>query len=232
MAKKRKIQFHSNATHLDLPHPFSASRLMPEWYRKMKGVKNGGMSVKKCVPFLDALTSGYILTLPVDMVWDHDAGHFLSQAKMHLNEDHYANQISDMPIPPRFNPQPHKWINQWHIKTPPGYSTLFIHPLNRMDLPFYSLSGVVDTDKHPLVIHFPFLLEEGFKGVIPAGTPIIQAIPFKRDDWDAKIIDTGHGYYYPKEHETLNPPFGFYKRNWWSRKTYSQEIQNDGKQSS
>lgn len=225
--KVKRVKFHSVVPDLDIPRPMSASRLTPEWYRKMKRVKQGGMSVKTCVPFLDSITSGYILTLPVDMVWDHDAGHFLSQSKLSLNEDHYPDQISDMPMPSRLDPRPHKWMNQWHIKTPPGYSTLFVHPLNRLDLPFYSLSGIVDTDRHPLVVNFPFLLEKDFKGVIPAGTPIIQAIPFKRDDWVASYQDTGEAYYYPKEHEGLNPPFGHYKRNWWTRKTYSQESTND-----
>ena len=49
--------------------------------------------------------------------------------------------------------------------------------------PLLTLSGVVDTDDFPLSVQFPFFIKKGFSGLIPAGTPIIQAIPFKRDNW-------------------------------------------------
>lgn len=222
--KPKKITFWSVRTDLDLPKPFSASRLMPEWYRKMRVLKDHQMTVKRCIPFLDTLAAGYILTLPADMTWDTETGKFLTQSKLVLNSDHYGFQTEDVPLPPEFNPQPHKWNNYWFIKTPPGYSTLFIHPLNRLGDPFYSFAGIVDTDKHPTPINFPFVLRHDFNGTIPAGTPIIQAIPFKRDEWNAKIIDTGKPYNYAKDYEAFSPPFAWYKRNWWTRKVYSQEI--------
>jgi hypothetical protein len=222
--KRKTIKFKSTMTHLDLPRPYSASRLMPEWYRKMLNYKDHQMTVKRCVPFLDALTAGYILELPADMIWDKESGRFVTQSKIAINSDHYPFQTEDVPLPPEYAPEPHKWNNQWFIQTPPGYSTLFIHPLSRLDLPFYSFSGVVDTDKHPTAINFPFVLRKDFEGVIPAGTPIIQAIPFKRDDWNAKIVDEGESYRYDKDYEAVSPPFGWYKKNWWTRKVYSQDL--------
>jgi hypothetical protein len=63
---------------------------------------------------------------------------------------------------------------------------MFIHPTYRPDLPFYILPAIVDTDKHPLIINFPFFIKEGFTGVIEFGTPMVQAIPFKRDNWESK----------------------------------------------
>lgn len=219
----KKITFHSQRADLDIVRPFPASRLIPSWYKKMKGIKQNNMTVKKCVPFLDALTSGYILSLPADMAWDKEAKNFMTQAKISMNEDHMLMQTEDVVLPPEFNPQPHKWINQWFIKTPPGYSTLFIHPLNRLDLPFYSFSAIVDTDRHPTAVNFPFVLREDFDGVIKAGTPIIQAIPFKRDDWDAKIIDTGKSYKYSRHGDFINPPFSLYKKRFWARKRYTQD---------
>lgn len=225
---RKRITFHSRHTSKDVPRPFSASRLIPDWYRKMKGVENSIMTVKKCVPFLDALSAGYIITLSNDMVWDKAAQAFVTNSLISVNHDHEKSQTQDVPLPDEYDPQPHKWINNWHIKTPPGYSTLFIHPLSRLDLPFYSFSAIVDTDKHPLIINFPFVMRKDFDGVIPAGTPIIQAIPFKRDDWDLKTIDSGKSYFYAKEHETLSPPWGFYKKHWWSKKSYSQAVIKDG----
>lgn len=217
----KKIKFQTTAADFDIAKPVPSSRLVPEWYRKMGGTQEKIHSVKKCVPFLDALTGGYIITLPVDVTWSKERQEFLVE---HTNLDvvsrHHDSQVDGMDIPPGFSPIPHKWINQWFIKTPKGYSTLFIHPLNRPELPFHSFTGIVDTDKHPVVINFPFIMREDFDGVIPAGTPLIQLLPFKRDDWEADIDET-HSYYYPKMYEVEMPPFAWYKRKWWSRKRYS-----------
>ena len=219
--KKNKITFHSSDTSLDIMRPYPASRAMPDWYRKMSGVYDGVESVKKCVPFLDSLTAGYVIPLTADVAWDSANKRLISNAKFEVNSDHHSSQSQDVVIPEEFDPQPHKWINYWQIQTPKGYSTLFVHPLNRMDLPFVSFSGVVDTDKHPVVINFPFLLRKDFDGVIPAGTPLIQAIPFKRSDWESVFKDEGESYYYPKSYEVESPPFSWYKRKWWARKLYS-----------
>lgn len=188
----------------------------------MSGVIGGTMTVKKCVPFLDAMTAGYVITLPVDVIWDSTNKKFLTQAKYEVNSDHHPEQVQGVALGAEFDPQPHKWINPWHIKTPKGYSALFVHPLNRGDLPFHSFTGVVDTDTHPLCVNLPFVMKKDFDGLIPAGTPIIQVIPFKRDDWTSEVIDTGKPYDgNSRSWEVLSPPFGWYKRNWWRRKNFS-----------
>lgn len=219
--KTKKIKFHSDKTQLDILKPIPTSKVVPDWYRKMPGVVDGIETIKKCVPVLDALTAGYIIPLPADVVWDEGRKRFITQGRFEINSDHYAEQIQGLPVPDEYDPQPHKWVNSWYVKTPPGYSTLFMHPLNRLDLPFYSFGGIVDTDKHPLIINFPFVFKKGFKGIVPAGTPLVQAIPFKRDDWESEVKDTGQPYNYPKIYEVDMPPFAWYKRKWWQRKRYS-----------
>jgi len=76
-----------------------------------------------------------------------------------------------------------KWHNPWGIKTPPGYSCLFVQPLHRESV-FTIMPGIVDTDTYNNPVNFPFVLNDTkFQGIIPAGTPIAQVIPFKRDSW-------------------------------------------------
>jgi hypothetical protein len=220
-SKTKKIIFKSDKTSVDLLKPAPTSRIVPEWFRTMKGVYEGIESVKKCVPVLDALTAGYTIPLPADVTFSKASKRFLSTATFEVVTSHHATQTADVELPPEYDPQPWKWTNSWYIKTPPGYSTLFIHPLNRMDLPFHSFTGIVDTDKHPLVINFPFVLRNDFEGTIKAGTPVIQAIPFKRDDWESDVIDTGESYNYENMHEVDMPPFNWYKRKFWSKKRYS-----------
>jgi hypothetical protein len=216
----KKIKFISSSPEYKVPYPIPASKVVPQWYRKMPGSKNLTETVKKCVPFLDALTSGYVITLPVDVYWNEEAQKFMYDSPFSIESDHAAEQTDEVEIDKDYDEQPHKWINRWEIKTPKGYSCLFIHPLERTELPFYSFSGIVDTDKHPLVVNFPFVIKKGFSGLIPAGTPIIQIIPFKRDKWESVIVDDREYNRDVEEYKVQNPPFGWYKRNWWTKKEY------------
>lgn len=220
ISKTKKIRFQSDKATIEVLPPIPSSRLVPAWYRKMKGVTDRVETVKKCVPVLDALTAGYMIPLTADLSWDSETQKFSSQGRIELVSGHIPSQTEDVSLPPEYATQPYKWINSWYIKTPPGYSTLFIHPLNRMDLPFYSFTGIVDTDKHPLVINFPFVFRKDFSGTIPAGTPLIQAIPFKRDNWETVMDDSGRSYSYQYEYEVEQPPFAWYKRKWWTKKIY------------
>ena len=56
------------------------------------------------------------------------------------------------------------------------------HPVNRADLPFRLLSGLVDADRfHDVGILFPAVwLDAGFSGKLPRGMPIAQCIPIPR----------------------------------------------------
>jgi len=220
--KYKKITFHSINTDLEIARPAPSTKNVPSWYRSMPGVVDKIQTIKKCVPFLDSLSLGYQIPLSADLVWDANKKEGRTNAKESIYTNHHDVQSQDVVIPPEFDPTPHKWSNHWYIKTPKGYSTLFIHPLNRMDLPFYSLSGVVDTDSHPLIINFPFFIRKDFNGTIKAGTPMIQAIPFKRDKWSLNILDQFESYSGDKKvgHEVFEPPFGWYKKNHWDRKEY------------
>lgn len=89
-----------------------------------------------------------------------------------------------------------KWINPWAITTPPGYSVAFVQPWHR-ESAFTIMPGVVDTDIYTAPVNFPFVLNDvTWEGLIPAGTPIAQVIPFKREEWkmelggNQELIDT------------------------------------------
>jgi hypothetical protein len=75
-----------------------------------------------------------------------------------------------------------KFNSFWTIELEPGYSLFATHPVNRTDLPFRLLTGLVDADRfHDVGILFPGVwVEPGFQGVLPAGTPIAQCFPVWR----------------------------------------------------
>ena len=215
---KKKINFRSVNPDLQVPHPIPSSKAIPDWYRTSKPFVDGNETLKKCVPFLDSMTAGYTITLASDVFFNKGIPQDISVTG--VVHSHADNQIGDLKIPAEYHKKVYKWINSFILKTPKGYSTLFTHPANRVDLPFYSFSGVVDTDKFPIEVNFPFLVKKDFVGIIPAGTPIAQAIPIKRDDWTSSIVDS-KSYEPPAFTHTMhNPPFNFYKKNFWTRKKY------------
>lgn len=214
----KQINFYSENVRVEILHPKPASKFLPEWIRKIPGVIDGVETIKKCMPFFDAMTSGYILTLAADVKFD--GVEFEEVSKIEMVSKHQQSQISGFEVPDEYRKQPFKWNNLFVMKTPKGYSTLFTHPLNRIDLPFYSISGVVDTDTFPVGVNFPFFVKKDFRGIIPAGTPIAQALPFKRTSWKHKVHDS-KPYEVPLNFFShANPPFNFYKKNYWVKKTY------------
>lgn len=214
----KKIEFHSVDIGVEINHPKPSSRFIPDWFKKLPGVAEKLDTVKKCMPFLDAMTSGYTIVLAADVYFDADG---VQQISKHASvTNHAASQVGEIPLPKEYSKQPYKWTNFFVVKTPKGYSTMFTHPVNRIDLPFYTLTGVVETDSFGLAVNFPFFIKKDFVGVIPAGTPIAQAVPFKRTNWKHTVNDTVQLKTPVYSFTMHNPPFGYYKKHFWSRKTY------------
>lgn len=176
--------------------PIPASQVLPGWYKRQSLYTDGDQrindrtgdanhTVKACMPALDAMCAGYIIPLPqeVRIVAENGLVNSLWPSEI-INQisSHGIGQVNELPIDESvWEPAPLKFVNPWIIKTPPGYSTLFTTPMWQEDLPFYCFPGVVDTDHYNFSpVNFPFLIRRGFSGIIECGTPMIQAIPFKR----------------------------------------------------
>lgn len=184
--------------------PKKTSNMIPEWYKKQNKYTDGKLfigdngnpnhTIKACMPVFDMMTAGYTITLPADIYIESDGQIKWSTDILNAIESHDKIQFNEFNIPDGYNKNTAlKFIQPWIIKTPPGYSTMFIHPTYNPDLPFYTLPAIVDTDKHPIMVNFPFLIKEGFSGMIPYGTPIVQIIPFKRENWKAKFSVSDKG---------------------------------------
>ena len=213
--------------------PISSKFVLPEWYKKLhfKNNKNNlwrnpdgtsNLTMKGCIPVFDVLTSGYTITLPCD-IYVNNNPEYVSRFMWEVSWDaigiHDKFQYGNMTIPDGFEEHPYKWNTKWNIKTPKGYSLLFFHPQYRFDLPFITLSGIVDTDKYDLPLNLPFLIKEGFEGMIPKGTPIAQIIPIKRDSWKSSITK-----FLPSQRYEIDRLKSIiersYKKTIWSKKIY------------
>ena len=214
---------------------YPAIDFIPDWYRvspsKAPGAKNeldprskmSTATYKKCTPFQDAMTIGYIICTSADIEVLDTQGQktFLWKTNRLLVSPHAPWQTDGFAIPKGYSGIALKFINEFSIRTPKGISTLFVNPLNRHDLPFLSISGVVDTDNFDIDINFPFLIRDNFTGIIPKGTPIIQLIPFERKKWSRE-----YKKYDPiKKQESLDRFNSIikraYKNIYWVRKEYT-----------
>jgi hypothetical protein len=224
-----KIIF-TDTTGANLEQPKPSSKLLPDWYKNMdsyiskekKPVGDGTTTatIKRCIPVLDAITAGYIIESPAD-VWvsKKEEGQWFEWADFGLISFH---PIEQAPEHPSIKPFPYpKWANPWAIKTPKGYSTLFVQPFHRESV-FTILPGIVDTDIYTAAVNFPFVINDpNFEGLIPKGTPIAQVIPFKRDSWNMQIgtkKDLEEQFKIAKNLQSKF--FDRYKTMFWTRKEY------------
>ena len=200
-----KIEFLPKYRGLEkiFPHPQSISSLLPEWWKKQKSYLNddtsvhGGtmlLTVKKCQAVFDSMTFGYYLLCPMDLSIDAtgdtltiDIPNDTREFQKFLLAHHLSEQIQEYPIPNNFHKQVIRIHPMWVARTEPGYSCLFINPMHGSKSPLQAIPGLIDTDKYVSDGYLSFFVEKGFKGIIEQGTPIVQVIPFKRDDWESSL---------------------------------------------
>jgi len=185
-----------------IPEPRAAIKNLPEWFKDLSPTCEGpddnrdafgnkNMSAKKCLPMLDAMSFGYTIPLCADLHIRSNHNNTQVDVKnppgMAVCEFHDSSQLGGNNKLGIKHGNALKFINRWVIKTAPGWSTLFIPPLNHFDQPFTCLSGFVDTDVYPKEVNFPAILNIYDADVhLSAGTPLITAIPVKRDSFPKK----------------------------------------------
>ena len=169
---------------------------LPDWLRAMPSEVDaetlGGEAVrtlKHCPPILDAMGSGVMMPLACDI--EVTCGEFRWNWDMPVLEDarmsraplglHVPEQATGAPFRLSDNSLL-KFMNFWTLSVPDGFSLLFTHPLNRDELPFRTLSGVVDCDAFTDgYVHFPAIwADSAFTGTLPRGTPVAQVFAFPR----------------------------------------------------
>jgi hypothetical protein len=219
--------------------PYPAKENVPEWWKKMTPysktednpegkkllVRSGASNAtaKKCVPMLDALTSGYLIPLWADVqVQSEDGTPFINwRTKVDVFELHGERTV-EVETPIGYHPRVFKFLNKWNIITPPGYSILVTPPLGFRQTGFQAVPAVIDTDKSNLEILFPVWVQKGFDGIVEKGTPMAQITPFKRSDWDSKFSYLKDGEYFAMEDKNFNGTIvSHYLKSKWTKKDYS-----------
>jgi hypothetical protein len=242
----KKIRFVSNRPWLNensASRPVPINKTIPDWYRKADWFVpdrvtgrpaeapdgSGKMPTwKACPAMLDVMTTGYTYRTPCDIEFAEDAAGNLHGRVL---DAQYRDFLVDRERMPQFfhpwgyHEKHFAWWADWAVELPEGYSALYTHPLNRYELPFLTTSGIVDNDKVHLPGTMPFFVLKGVRGILPAGTPYAQIIPFKREHWQSEI-DCSLDAEQMKLKRSKNslkyrrPDGGVYQREVWERRKY------------
>jgi len=226
--------------------PYPAATGIPEWWKAenpyepvekspdaKKLIVDHNMvnfSFKKCTPMLDAITSGYIIPLWTDVQirWEDDGIPAVNWRTFQNPFDgntgvlqKHGPSSARVGAPSGYTNYVFKYMNTWIPKTPPGYSVLIQQPVGYGDLPLRAIPAVIDSDKSELEVVAPMWLQEGFEGILKKGTPLMQVIPFKREDWQAEFAYyEGQDYMKTQERNFNSNLISNYIKRHWSKKTY------------
>lgn len=237
------ISFVSNRYWLTKDSPSAPGPIMktiPDWYRKADrfakrpdgeywiGPDKGKIPTwKACPAMFDIMGSGYTYKTPCDIEFYINSK---NKIDVKVSDPRHKDFCTSRPPMPQFkNPQGYHeehfaWFADWAVEVPEGYSVLYSQPFNRFELPFLTVSGIIDNDHVNLPGSMPFFLVKGFTGVIPAGTPYAQMIPFKREDWTSDIVIEDPKLMYNKNVDNSAkyriPDGGIYKNNVWQPRRY------------
>ena len=225
-----------------VPSPIAARSDIPKWYKNAPRFLNGdtkiqpanasssgNLGVKYCVPYLDAMSVGYLACLWADLHIEQgpNGPKFSWGVDPDMIEGRDVKGFETLPIPHGHDTQQYIWKQPFSVRLPKGYSAVFSHPLNRFDLPFTTLAGVMDCDHTMPEGNFPFYMQSGWEGVIPAGTPFFQIIPFKREKWlgieNKDVFDKAQKRLF----NSGRVIYGDYKRRLWTRKEYRTEYRDN-----
>tara|TARA_A100001011_G_scaffold394024_1_gene485400 strand:+ start:107 stop:865 length:759 start_codon:yes stop_codon:yes gene_type:complete len=209
---KQSIEFKTDVKGLESIAPVKpASFFMPRWFKDMdshiempavheKGKrdyfgkkgdtakKHTSGTVKRCPAIVDLLTEGFIIPMWCDfliqrdmetMEWDNK--NFKYGIDFHSKEQIYGWNLKKTDFPEGV-----KFLNPWRIYTPKGYSVMFMTPTYQFEKRFTVLPGIVETDSYHH-INFPSIWHTTKDAIIERGTPFIQVIPFKRDEWNMSV---------------------------------------------
>jgi hypothetical protein len=233
-----RIVFRCDPALIDhLPRPVAARSILPDWLRDMPAHAHSNIhdreirTVKQCPPFVDAMAYGFTILLPCDVIVERGSFSWHWDIPEPATEGHPRAPLSFHP-PAQFPGAPFardgqaalKFNSFWTIELEDGWSLFATHPINRDDLPFRLISGLVDSDRfYDGGINFPAVwVQPEFSGVLKKGTPVAQcfAVPRTAAELRFESFDTARQVAYAETvADVLSKP-GVYRKRFRDRRSH------------
>ena len=212
--------------------PCPAKRALPDWLKTLAAIApNGAPTAKKCPPFTDTFSMGYIIPtwqefnlIPVDGVYSFRAGithiHNPYEQSKPVCSYQFPEQYQGTPLT---GYQVLKIQTPWIIKTPPNTSLLILPPIGGTSLPFEAIPAVIDTDTYHVPFGFTCKIKYDPNKTynIQPGQPIAQVIPFRRESWNMESTISTMLESAKASNKLRSYIMSGYKKLFWKKKEYN-----------
>tara|TARA_B100000035_G_scaffold302422_1_gene300026 strand:+ start:296 stop:1108 length:813 start_codon:yes stop_codon:yes gene_type:complete len=174
--------------------------------------EKGGRNASGCPGITDFLKQGYLIPAWCDiLIRKTPKGKFVvqqvydSHLPITLQQQEYKTHDKSQfqTMPDRDLPNGGEWLKlfaPWIIKTSPGISIMMTNPIWHRDTRFTTATGIFHSDASPFLMNWMFewnvdipnkftepeKIDEDLQ-IIKTGTPLIQIIPFKRQNYKSSI---------------------------------------------
>jgi hypothetical protein len=235
-----EIIFQPTRDHLGEFPPVPAKKIIPQWYKEIPSeihqstayemVKTGDktpFSIKRCIPVLDFLTSGYVLRNQSEILLscDDDQNQHIWWYTNAPKDTQFVGFHPHQQCPININNSKKSYFKLsigYRIITPPGYSCLFYQSPYFMEERFTLFPGIVDTDTYDNEVLFPgYIHAKKADLTIEVGTPLMWVFPFKRENWTSnfktELHDQNKASFAGKSINYIND---IYKRFFHQKKNY------------
>jgi len=204
-----------------IPEPVSCYKEFPEWFAKTdkshsskcpfsflysnKLVKD--TTIKKCPGVTDFLKTGYVIKNWTNILvrseppsgslyfdWEHSYDGLVDYG-FHPPDEYAGMSLNELPNYGGF----HKISSPWFIKTSPGISCYYTHPVWTRDKRFTTVSSIVHTDISPIAVKWFFEWNFNLERTMNLGeidndiqfirknTPLIMIFPFVRNTFKMNV---------------------------------------------
>lgn len=232
------VKFHPLSKEIEwvVPAPKPAAHYKPAWLKSLHGIDGApqyadnvitNRTAQLCKPFVDTFETGYIQESWCDIhvgIGPNDTLHYNQSATPQIMSHRgNADTNKQLHLPKHFYTTEFVWHQPYVAELPKGYSMLVTHPLNHWTLPFQTMTGIVDNDSfvyESASNNLPFNIYNWFTGIIPAGTPLFQFIPIKRDKWQRSLEQHNAERQAKAIHEIRRKFANQYRLLHWQRKRY------------
>lgn len=208
-----------------------ASEVIPAWLNEQKNYENSRHRFQNCPGMADLMRAGYIITAWDDIrIKANRAGVVvkLEKSYTHPAEPMTAAVVAGVTNPDGIGLHVSKLNAPWSVTTRKGYSAMVLpatyHSPFLDDLHVYG--GIVDYDEFH-TINFIFSPLRECELLIPAGTPLLQVIPYKRETMEGV---TGSSTQRDRDKHYFTFPTrvrSAYRKFFHKRKTYLLEYEDE-----
>jgi len=196
-SKQKAVEGAENILNLDFAKPKPIGQVLPDWYKHLSAfidrpLTPGAGTAKACRPLHEYLHYGYVLPLWADYIFEkNEEQNIVAISKTSYGEHPSVQTGFVLDSSDKYQGLAVKFINPWIIKTPPGYSCLFMAPFYNFEEKFTIAPAIVNTDLYEGQVHLPAFVNKHAKipFVLEMGYPLVHIIPFKRDNWESKITN-------------------------------------------